>query len=341
MPIDLSSIATLTDAIERTLGDYQVDAAAVLERAGIRRTDDPDARISGRKLRAFWREAVAATSDPCIGFAVGRSILPANLHALGYAVLASRTLKDGLQRLCRYDRMLTTGWHIDLQEQNGIAGIVIREVRPGTMPQEGRDMVFCSIVTLCRAVTSSDFHPERVEMTRSRPACAVKLGAFFGCDVHYDDERDVVWLQAEALEEVLPRQNPSVARANEAVVERYLAQFDRDDVVRQTCTALADILPRGAPSRADVAQRMKISERTLHRRLASSGRTFRELLDETRHKLAIEYLADRKQSLLDIAFLLGFTDPSNFARAFRRWTGIGPRAYRAQRRSADRIPGRG
>jgi AraC-like DNA-binding protein len=334
MPLDLSSIATVIEAAERTLAGYQVDAAGVLMRAGIRKTDDPDARISGTRLRAFWREAIAATSDPCFGFSVGRAVLPPNLHAVGYALLASRTLKEGLQRLARYDRMLTTGWDIVLNETEDEIEIAIREVRAGTMPQAARDGVFCAVVGLCRAVTSTNFNPERIEMSRERPPCAVKLGAFFGCDVAYGADRDALYFDRVAANKVLPRQNPTVARANDAVVERYLMNFDRDDIVRQTASVLADILPRGAPGRAEVAERLTLSERTLHRRLASSGRTFRELLDETRHKLAVEYLAEGRHSLLEIAFLLGFTDPSNFARAFRRWKGKGPKEFRRALRAA-------
>jgi AraC-like DNA-binding protein len=339
MPIDLSSIATLMEAVERTLTAYQVNPAAVLGRAGIRRTDDPDARIAGSKLRAFWREALAATGDPCIGFAVGRAVLPPNLHAVGYALLASRSLKEGFLRLARYDRMLHTGWDIELDESDDLLEVSVREVRAGTMPQEGRDAVFCAIVSLCRAVTWPDFHPERIAMSRPRPPCAAELDAFFGCDVAYGADCDALWFDRVAATQTLPRQNPSVARANDAVVERYLASFECDDVAGRTRAVIAEILPRGAPSRTEVADRLNMSERTLHRRLAAGGCTFRELVDETRHKLAMEYLSERKHSLLDIAFLLGFTDSSNFARAFRRWEGIGPKEYRAGRARADRSSG--
>jgi AraC-like DNA-binding protein len=333
MPMDLSTIATLIEAVERTLVGYQVDPALVLERAGIRRTDNPDARVPATKLRAFWREALLATGDPCFGFAVGQAVLPPNLHAVGYALLASRNLRDGLHRLARYDRMLNTGWDIGLAESGDTLEVTIREARAGTMPQEGLDAIFCAIVTLCRAVTSADFHPQRIAMSRARPPCATKLGAFFGCEVVYGADHDALWFDRQKATETLPRQNPSVARATDAVVERYLANFERHDIVRQTGAAIAELLPRGAPSRTEVAGRLELSERTLHRRLAGAGRTFRELLDETRHKLALEYLAERKHSLLEIAFLLGFTDPSNFARAFRRWEGVGPKEYRARRTS--------
>jgi AraC-like DNA-binding protein len=230
--------------------------------------------------------------------------------------------------------MVTTGWDIVLKETDDLIEVAIREVRPGTMPQESRDAFFCATLALCRSITSADLHPERVEMSRQRPPCAVKLGAFFGCDVVYGADRDAMYFDRVAANQVLPRQNPAIARASDAVVERYLANFDHDDIVRRTGSVLADILPRGAPGRAEVAERLRLSERTLHRRLASSGRTFRELVDETRHKLAVEYLAEGKYSLLEIAFLLGFTDPSNFARAFRRWKGKGPKEFRRALRTA-------
>src|SRR5215470_9180069 len=114
--IHLSNLASIMEAAGRALAGYQVDPQVVFARAGIERSADPDARLSIARTRAFWREAHKVTNDPCIGFVMGQAVLPANLHAVGYAMLASRTLRDGLDRLDRYDRMVSTGWDVRVRE---------------------------------------------------------------------------------------------------------------------------------------------------------------------------------------------------------------------------------
>jgi AraC-like DNA-binding protein len=328
MTIHLSNLASIMEAADRALAKYQIDPKLVFARAGIERSDDPDARLSVARTRAFWREAVKATNDPCVGFAMGQAIVPANLHAVGYGVLASRTLRDGLDRLDRFDRMVSTGWDLRVREVGDAFEVSIHEVRPNTMPQEGLDASFCAILNMCRAVTDADFKPRSVAMTRAEPPCAVSLAQYFGCPISYGATENTIRLDLAAVTRVLPRQNPAMARASDDVIRQYLATFDRDDIVLRARIELIDLLPRGTPSRADVAHALNVSERTLQRRLAAEGVTFRELLAQTRHELALSYIAQRRHSILEIGFLLGFTDPSNFARAFRVWTGVSPNDYR-------------
>lgn len=82
-----------------------------------------------------------------------------------------------------------------------------------------------------------------------------------------------------------------------------------------------------------VAERLRCSPRTLRRRLAEQGRSYRALLDDARHERARALLDDPRQSITAIAHLVGFSDPTSFARAFRRWTGLGPSQYRRRSRA--------
>jgi AraC-like DNA-binding protein len=94
---------------------------------------------------------------------------------------------------------------------------------------------------------------------------------------------------------------------------------------------VAEELSRGVPTVEDVARRMATSERTLRRRLEEGGSSFRELLDDTRERLARNYVRDRRMALSEVAFMLGFSEPSAFHRAFKRWTGTTPAAFRSRR----------
>jgi AraC-like DNA-binding protein len=91
---------------------------------------------------------------------------------------------------------------------------------------------------------------------------------------------------------------------------------------------IASLLPSGAPSLVAAAEAAGLSVRTLQRRLADHGRTYSQLLEEARHQAALQLLGDKSVKIVDVALELGYSDPANFARAFRRWTGSNPRAAR-------------
>ncbi len=98
------------------------------------------------------------------------------------------------------------------------------------------------------------------------------------------------------------------------------------------------VLHRGDANIAAVASSMGMSRQTLFRRLKAEGVTFAQVLDELRHTLALHYLSGRKVSVNETAYLVGFSEPAAFSRAFRRWTGSSPRAARAWARDAEAPP---
>src|SRR4030095_9273717 len=96
---------------------------------------------------------------------------------------------------------------------------------------------------------------------------------------------------------------------------------------------MIDMLSNGEPSRKALAERLHMSERTLARRLRERGISFRGLLDDVRKELGLGYMEEQRHAVTDVAYLLGFSDQSNFARSFRRWTGFTPSQYRASDRA--------
>ncbi|MEE9265906.1 MAG: helix-turn-helix transcriptional regulator, partial [Gammaproteobacteria bacterium] len=106
--------------------------------------------------------------------------------------------------------------------------------------------------------------------------------------------------------------------------------FDRSSAAMQVRARLTEQLSSGHATQNSVADALHMSLRTLQRRLNDEGTSYKGLLDETRRELAAHYMAETHRSINEITYLLGFSEPSNFSRAFRRWTGKSPSAYRAQ-----------
>lgn len=324
----LTSLALGLEAMARVLEKYQVNSGAVFTAAGLDSEPyrDADARVPVAKNARIWSECVRLTGNPCIGFEVGQAITAANLHAVGYAWLASRTLEEALVRLARHQSMVSTAAHMKVERTADELRLVI-DVDERT-PQEGVDTFIAAVVTICRQAAHEDFHPLRVEMTRPRPPCAQQLAKYFGCPISYGVAANTLPFRISQARELLPRQNPALARASDKVADRYIADMAHHDVLSRARVGLIGLLASGAPTRGALAEDLHISERTLARRLRESDATFRDLLDETRRELALGYIRQRRYSVADITYLLGFSDQSNFARSFKRWTGQSPVAYR-------------
>ena len=104
----------------------------------------------------------------------------------------------------------------------------------------------------------------------------------------------------------------------------YLGKLDKDNIVDRATTAIIDMLPSGGLADEKIAEQLNMSARSLQRRLKAAGSTFRTLLEAVRKDLAATYVRDPDIELVEVAFLLGFSDQSAFSRAFKRWTGCPP-----------------
>ena len=132
------------------------------------------------------------------------------------------------------------------------------------------------------------------------------------------------------MEAPLATGNETLAQLHDQFAGEYLARFEQTRVTHQARQVLCRLLPQGEPKRQAVASALRMSTRTLQRRLQDENTSFQQLLDETRRELAMQFLRQKRMTLLEIAYLLGFADPSNFFRAFKRWFGMPPGQFREQ-----------
>jgi AraC-like DNA-binding protein len=145
--------------------------------------------------------------------------------------------------------------------------------------------------------------------------------------VHFEQPINALEFARADLEDRLPSGNAELARGNDEVLMRYLARLEQSRVSSRVQQALLEALPDGAPSKTAIARGLGMSARNLQRHLADEGTSFKVLLTEARVSLARTYVEQRRLSVTEIAFVLGFADTSTFSRAFKRWTGQSPRGY--------------
>jgi len=333
MLFESTTLAAAAKVIAETLQNhYAVDPVGVFNDAGLdySRLSVSDARYPWRKMQILWTRAVEVTEDPCFGLYAGRNIRPTSFHALGFSWLVSQTLLGSLQRLCRYHRVISTAPVQLSVEPYGDRYIFAANLNdPAHIPTDAAvDAFMAAFVQLCRTATDQHFCPLSIALRRADPGHVDEYIKFFGCPVSFDAEQNLIHFDKDSLEKQLPGDNSALARANDAVAEKYLDSLDPQKVASEVRELLITLLPSGKSSQKTIANRLNRSLSTLQRQLHNEGTNYKDILEHTRKNLATEYVLDGHLSLSQIAYMLGFSDQSNFSRAFKRWTDSSPREYR-------------
>ena len=311
----------------------RVDADALLREAGIapEQLSDPQARLPVAQTTRLWKLAVAATGDPAFGLRVAREVQPTTFHALGYALAASATLGEAFGRAARYCRIVTDAGELALEAVGEECHVLLRSVIGESAPAEEATDAFAALqARTARALAGRSVLPLRVELRRSRPADTAPYERAFHAPVRFAAADNRLVFAATDFSRPLEGANPELARLNEGLAAQQLARLDAADLPARLRALMIERLPDGEPTAAALAAALHLSLRSLQRKLAERGLRYEGLLDDTRRELAQAHLRDPRLSLNETAFLLGFSDASSFTRAFRRWTGLTPSAWREQ-----------
>lgn len=329
-----SSLSSWTLLIAKGLESLGLDADEVFRQAGLNpeKLRIPGARFNQAAVIKLWQIAEQASNDPYFGIRISRHWHPTTFHALGYAWLASCTLKDGFQRLVRYSAIINNKLNVEFQLENDCYrfSFASTTLPPGAL-HIAIDAGLSTIVRMCRINYGDTFAPLRVLTTRPQPLSVETHETFFKCPVVFSSKTNSLYFAKADIEKRLPTANAELALKSDQMAVEYLARYEHDDIILKIKSLLINKWPGGRISENEIAEALNLSTRTLHRKLQGQGLNINTLLDETRKELAILYLENSDLTIGEIAYLVGFSEPANFSRAFRRWTGMTPHAYRSAR----------
>jgi len=310
------------------------DRAVLLSRAAIAEDAlaDQDNRIPFANYVALMRAGKELAHDPALALHYGETSDFAEVSIVGLIGNASETMMDALQQLNRYGRLVVefdggpnrfttepgqdSYWLIDTRE------------KPNDFP-ELTESTFARMICSPRSFGIAQL-VKAVEVTHPRPDYADEVARVFGAPVTYDAPRNAMLIDnkwSDYRVQLQPRYAFGVL-SNHA--DRLLKELEASKSVRGKVEALLmPVLHKGDASMDAIAEKMAMSRQTLFRRLKEESTSFEKVLDELRHKLALDYLGAKKVSVNEAAYLVGFSDPAAFSRAFKRWTGKSPRDMRA------------
>jgi len=288
----------------------------------------PGGRYRLDSIDNLWRKASKIIDDPCFGLKAAELWHPSNFSALGYAMLASNTLRTAFERMDRYHRVLSDERPITLDEtEEGLALTLVFSHEKRDIPARN-DAILAVTMSMCRLNYIEDLAPVSVTLTHPKPSCSARFYEYFRSPVVFEAPANSLTLPIEAVDRNLPGSNPQLVELNDQVMIEYLAQLDQDHITQKVKAVIIDLLPSGNVTDESVARELYMSSRKLQRQLRNDDTTFTTLLNEIRQDLAQRYLREQDTSLTEIAFLLGFSESSAFSRAFRRWMGVTPSEYR-------------
>jgi AraC-like DNA-binding protein len=328
---EITSLSSMAALLAHTLQSCDYDPAPLFARAGIdiREAADPNARIPTNRMQTLWGLAVGATGNPCLGLLTARRFQPAALHGLGFAWLASDTLYDAFERLVRYHRLINAAVDFRLEDSGDTFDLVIQV--PGDLlagVYAGLDNGIASFLRMTRITAGKHIMPVHVMLERPEPTCSGEFEEMFGPVIEYGAPANRLCFDRALVTSHLPTALPELARMNDQTVVDYLARFDRDNITMQVRAKIVEQLHDGRPSQEAIAKTLHTSLRSLQRRLKDEATSYQALLETTQQELALQYMRDSRRSIGEITYLLGFSEPSNFTRAFKRWTGLSPAAFR-------------
>lgn len=325
-----ASIGAMIVAAARAMG---ADAAALAQQAGFDAThaSDPDARIPIGVETLLWDEAARLTGDHAFGIHAAEGLRPGIFDVMDYAVRTAPTLRASLERLARYNRLVHDAAVFSLV-QDGDALRVEHSVGGVRQSRHAAEFTLASLMVVGRQTSGAPLMATRVAFRHEAPASTAEHQRLFGVVPSFSAPANALTFSRELLERPVPAADPLLWRVIERHAETLLAARPKPAetttarVRRILCETLGE--DESAATLSGLASRLRMSERSLQRRLADEGETFDRLLDELRHELAVRYLTDKKIAIAEVAFLLGYSEPSAFHRAFKRWTGSTPSQLR-------------
>lgn len=314
-------------AVSQGASPSALAARSHLEPSGLQ---EPDRRLPFAKYVALMRAAKELCHDPALALHFGEAFDFADISIVGLIGRASETMAEGFAQFNRYARLVMddglAAERFVLKRRAGQLWLVDTRPNPNDFP-EFTETSFARMVCTSRRWFPEVEFIKAVHVTHPAPEYRAEYERIFRAPVVFESDRNALLTDAAWLTHRNPHASRYVFGILSSHAEALLKSLEDAKSMRgRVESLLMPALHTGQVSVKMIAGQLGLSRQTLFRKLKAEGVTFKKVLDELRHKLALHYLGGKKVSVNETAYLLGFSDPASFSRAFKRWTGSCPRA---------------
>jgi AraC-like DNA-binding protein len=291
----------------------------------------PDTYLPVETYLHIQESAAVYTNDPCFGLHMGEFAEAGSWSILGYMMMNCKTLGEAFEKSGRYSRII--GNMIEGSVRIKFNKIKVILDTPPHAPKMSRhcfESTIASSVRMMRNLSGQDLSPLEVTFIYPQPDSTAEYERVFKCPVLFEQKHNSFTIDMSLVNVPVLMGNPDLLAYFERYAQEFIAGLERKDATTQAVTKiiLAN-LDDVSLSIRKVAKEMAMSVRTLQNRLSDEGVVFSDLMQDIRERLAKRYLSE-DYTVEQITYLLGFSEPSTFRKAFKKWLGMTPREYREQ-----------
>lgn len=326
-----TTIAKILPIIEY-LKTAPINLETLFRQAGFEQSllNNPENRVGGAELLALLNLAVESTGLEELGLIVGRE-LKGFSNILAYILMNCETMRECQEKLRHYEGVLDDMVSLELKEGDGKATLILHSKE--SIMDSSRALIDYKVsgtISYIRALTGTLITPDEVYLSYPAPADLELYEKFFECPINFNAPLNAIVMNTDYLNLSTLSPNRELLKIFERHAEEVLAKLARPESYSGKVSGLILELLQGEPPKIEkVAYELAVSVRSLQAKLKDEGTSYTRLLDSVRKELALTYLKDRENSISDISYLLGFSEPSVFHRSFKKWTDSTPGQYRA------------
>jgi AraC-like DNA-binding protein len=307
-----------------------IDGDALAREAGL----DPgipgrkDARVPIEAFLAIQGEGARISEDECFGLHMGEFVEPGSFSVVGYMMANCETLGDALKKAVRYSKILGPLLISSMRNSHRKTEVIFEEAPYA--PKLSRhcvDLTVSGVLRMMRSMSGLAIRPEKVCFSFPPPRSTKEHERILQCPVYFGMKRTSITLEKTFASIPVLRSDRGLMEYMESYARDLCAELDNGQpIARLVAQKILKGLSDESFSVKSIAFALSMRPRTLQAKLRSEGTGFKEVLEDTRRRLAEKNLREGG-SIEDITYMLGFSEPSVFRKAFKKWTGFTPREF--------------
>ncbi|MGB0865867.1 MAG: AraC family transcriptional regulator [Granulosicoccaceae bacterium] len=327
-PQTISSVKLL---ICNTLKQLGHSPKPLCEAAGLSMPDamHPMKRDDTPKVALLMKLAIDVTGDPNFAIQVAKRLSITAFSSFGAAIMSSPDLATALQRGQRFSELITGSASYEVVKEGGFLVARLFSTSPARIMDPNLVLLYIAGgLQVGRSLSTCNIIPVEIKLQQQPPENIEPYTALFSCPVLFSQQENSISLREEDLNIPIAAQDPRLSQLAQDLAVKDLNKLTARTIAEEVCVRIENSLADGEPKIAAVAASMGLSPRSLQRKLAAENQTYARLLDDTRKRMAHEMVLKPSEQIKNLAYDLGFSDQSNFNRAFKRWFSLSPTEYR-------------
>lgn len=310
--------------VDRIFGDVHI----LPDMAG-----SPTLKLKLSAFCALFEESARQTGYGNFGLWFGNQFRPRDLGMWGYAAVSAPTLGSALENLVDLFRFHQESSLMRLRRgDDGLMRLEYQITAPAIVERrQDAELSLGMFLNFFREACGARWAPAEVHFEHPKPAMAREHECAFDAPVYFSQPTNALLFSSEILDRSMPARDLRLLAVMQTCLEQLAARpLSEDLVLDRLRTAIRLKLPEGYPSLDEIAREMRVAMNAICRELRAAGTTYKEVVESVRRDLALSYIKQRQLPFSELAMLLGYSELSALSRAFRRWTGVSPREYRAK-----------